>query len=374
MVKENALLIGVKLPSDPINRVMSSLDELKELSITAGASVVDSIIQQRKEIDSKYYIGKGKVEEIKYFYKNEKKNDLIIFNHESTPSQIRNLEKELKMKVITRTELILDIFSLHAKSGISMLQVELALLKYQLPRITGKGTSMSRPGGGIGTRGPGEQQLELDRRLIMKKIHLIGNRLKHIELERSIQRKNRVENEFKSALIGYTNSGKSTLLNRLTKSNVQVEDQLFVTLDTTTRKLWLGFINGKSAHSVITDTVGFIQDLPHDLIESFKSTLEDTIQADLLIHIIDISTDFSYKKKVVEKTIFELGANNIPLILCFNKIDRLSEEEVLNIRLQYPEALYISAKENLNINFLKEKLKEFYILKYNNNVIKPLFS
>ena len=282
-MKENALLVGVLLPFDSSSGLNESLDELKELARTAGAFVTDTIIQRKKEIDPKYFIGKGKVSQIKSNYPEK---SLVIFNHELSPTQIRNLEKVLELKVITRTELILDIFALHARSNLSKLQVELAQLSYELPRVMGKGLLLSRLGGGIGTRGPGEQQLELDRRLIQRKIFVIKKKLESFDKGRKEQRKSRSDGKFKIAIIGYTNSGKSTLLRRLTKADVLIEDKLFATLDTTTRKLWLGIIDGKPAQAVITDTVGFIRDIPHGLIESFKSTLEDTTGADLLLHVI----------------------------------------------------------------------------------------
>ncbi len=360
-MKENAVLLGVQLPFDSYERLSESLQELKELSKTAGAVVIDTLIQQRKDIDSKYYIGKGKVEEIKSFYSG-KNVTLAVFNHELTPTQIRNLEKELNLKVITRTELILDIFALHARTKISKLQVELAQLSYELPRISGKGIWLSRLGGGIGTRGPGEQQLELDRRLIQRKIYLIRKKLKEAEKERQEQRKNRSSNEFKIAIVGYTNSGKSSLLKRLTKADVLIEDQLFATLDTTTRKIWLGYRDNKPVYAVITDTVGFIRDLPHGLIESFKSTLEDTLQADLLIHIIDISThDFTEKKEVIKNTLTEIGASAIPVLNCFNKIDLLPEKKILEYRLLNPESIFISARDDINIDILKKKILNYYL-------------
>lgn len=357
---ENAVLIGVLLPFDSFFRINESLEELRELSETAGAFVLDTIIQKRKGIDPKYFIGKGKVEEIKLKY-TVKGVTLLILDHELSPTQIRNLEKALDLKIITRTELILDIFALHASSNLSRLQVELAQLLYELPRITGKGLSMSRLGGGIGTRGPGEQQLELDRRLIQRKIFIIKKKLELFDKGRKEQRKSRVEGEFKIAIIGYTNSGKSTLLRRLTRADVLVENKLFATLDTTTRKLWLGIVDGKTAKAVITDTVGFIRDIPHGLIESFKSTLEDTVIADLLIHLIDISShDFNEKQEVVKNTLSEIGAFSIPVVDCYNKIDLLTPEKLLEFRLNYPDRLYISAEKNMNIDILLNIIKQYY--------------
>ena len=358
--KERALLTAVRFPETDPGDAVSSLEELVELAETAGAKVLDSLIQNRKVPDTKYFVGKGKVEEIKSFYRDEEKPDVVVFNHELAPTQIRNLEKELACKVITRTELILDIFALHARTKTSKLQVELAQLQYELPRITGKGVEMSRLGGGIGTRGPGEQQLELDRRLIQKKIHVIRGKLKEIDRERAVQRKNRGEREFKVGIIGYTNAGKSTLLNRLTKSDALAEDKLFATLDTTTRKLWLGNReDGTPVNAVITDTVGFIRDIPHGLIESFRSTLADTVEADLLLHVLDISSkDFLSKKAVVEQTLDEIGAPDVPLVLCFNKTDRLRDEELLDRRLEYPGAFFLSALNGDGLDALKKRIRE----------------
>ncbi len=361
-MKENAILIGVRFPDEPLFQIMESLDELKELSETAGAAVLDTVIQNRKEIDPKYFIGKGKVLELKSGYSN-KDVSVLIFNNELSPTQIRNLENELKLKVITRTELILDIFALHARTNISKLQVELAQAVYELPRITGKGTMLSRLGGGIGTRGPGEQQLEFDRRILQRKIYIIKKKLLLISRGKQEQRKKRQSDEFKIAIIGYTNSGKSTLLRRLTKADVLIENKLFATLDTTTRKLWMGNEDGKSkpSHAVITDTVGFIRELPHGLIESFKSTLEDTVGADLLIHVIDISKkSFIQKQEIVRNTLYEIGASSIPVLNCYNKIDLIPPENLLDYRLQYPSDIFISAANNLNIDILYNKIRQYY--------------
>jgi GTPase len=361
MQKENALLISVRLPGHSLEEVTESFDELKELAQTAGANIADCIVQQRNHIDPKYFIGKGKVDEIKQLYINNYHLNLIIFNQELSLTQIRNLEKELGLKVITRTELIMDIFAVHAKTKTAKLQVELAQMEYELPRVTGKGIMMSRLGGGIGTRGPGEKQLEYDRRYIQKRIYLIRKKLEQLEITRQEQRKNRLENEFKIAIIGYTNSGKSTLLNTLTSADVPAEDKLFATLDTITRKLWLGIENNRSVYAVITDTVGFIRDIPHSLIESFHSTLADTLQADLLLHIIDISAmDFIRKNQVVLNTLKDIGADGIPVLICFNKIDLLSEEEIFSVRMKFPDAIFISAAGRQNIEILKSCLLTYY--------------
>ena len=360
MLNEKALLVGVKFPGDSQEMVMGSLLELEELTKTAGAKVVDIIVQSRQNIDPKFYIGKGKVEEIRNFYDGEDKIDVLILNHEPSPGQIMNIETGLNIKVITRTELIMDIFAIHAKTKSAKLQVELAQLNYQLPRLTGKGASMSRLGGGIGTRGPGEQKLEIDKRAIRRKIFLIKEKLKGISLEMQTRRKSRQMNEKKVGIVGYTNSGKSSLLNRLTNSDVHTEDKLFATLDTTTRKLWIN----DQLSVVITDTVGFIRDIPHGLIESFKSTFEDTLYSDFLIHLVDASApDFIEKIAVVEKVLAEISKVKIPMILCFNKIDKLSVEELIDFRLKYPQANFISVKDDKNIDALKETISQHFALK-----------
>ncbi len=353
-IKEKAILISLRLPWVSMDECSASLEELSELAKTAGASVVDMIIQNRNTIDPKYYIGKGKIGEIREFYADEA-IDLAIFDNELAPAQARNIEKAVSMRVITRTELIMDIFAIRAKTQTSRLQVELAQLKYLLPRIIGgKGLTMSRIEGGIGMRGPGEKQLETDRRYIKRRIYLIEQKLKKIDKVKTTQRKKRME-EFKIAIVGYTNSGKSTLLNRLVKSEVFAENRLFATLDTTTRKLWLG----DGINVVITDTVGFIGNLPTGLIESFKSTLADTINADLLIHLADISSPYYQDQiQVVETTTREIGADKIPVLLCFNKIDRINAESLLETRRIYPDAIFISAKDGTYIENLKERLKD----------------
>jgi GTPase len=373
MQKENALIISIKLPGNSLDDITASLEELKELASTAGAHIIDCINQNRNRIDPKYFIGKGKVDELKEQYLSKFQVQLLIFNQELSLTQIRNLEKELNIKVITRTELILDIFAIHAKTKTAKLQVELAQLEYELPRMAGKGIMMSRLGGGIGTRGPGEKQLELDKRYIQKQIYLNRKKLEQIEKTSIEQRKNRLENEFKIAIVGYTNSGKSTLLNNLTRSRALVEDKLFATLDTTTRKIWLGIENYQPVYAVITDTVGFIRDIPHSLIKSFQSTLADTLQADLLVHVIDISaTNFPKKINIVQNTLAEIGASQIPVISCFNKIDLVNEEDALAVRMEFPEAIFISAVKGLNIEVLKSKMLALFSQKYSKAVPESL--
>lgn len=352
MEKENVVLIGVLFPSSHSLSQQNSLSELKELAKTADAKVLDILTQSRMKPDVRTFIGRGKAEEIANFYSKEKV-DLLIINHDISPTQVRNLEEITGLRTITRTELILDIFARHASSTISRLQVELAQQQYRLPRLIGKGKSMSRTLGGIGLRGPGETQLETDRRHIRRRITTIKRKLKEIAQIKETQVKSR-QKEFKIAIVGYTNAGKSTLLNALVKSDVLAENKLFATLETTTRRLWLE----QGVQVLLTDTVGFIQDLPHLLIESFKSTLKDTLNADLILHLADASSNYGSKILVVEQTLHEIGAANIPSLLCFNKIDCLQTRELLDLKYSYPNALFLSATKKENLEILKEIIKK----------------
>ncbi|MGC8764666.1 MAG: GTPase HflX [Brevinematia bacterium] len=349
-----AILIALRNLYTDFYEVKDSLLELEKLAKTLDIEVVEKIIQSRKDPDPKYFIGAGKLKEIQSKYK-EIEELYLIFNNEISPVQARNIEKESGFKVKTRTEIILDIFSQHARSPSSKIQVELAKLEYQLPRIIGRGTELSRLGGRIGTRGPGEQKLEIERRYIRDRIHSLKDKLKEIEREKNTQRKKRLKNSFKIAIAGYTNSGKSSLLKLLTKANVQIEDRLFSTLDTTTKRLWLG----DGINVVITDTVGFIKDIPHYLIESFKSTLLDTVNADLVIHLVDASdSNFLEKIKVVDNTLEELGVSNEKVLMCFNKIDMLDDGKINKLKETFKESIFISAKENTGIESLKERIKK----------------
>ena len=345
------MLAAVRLPGTDDDEFDSSLQELSELAVTAGFILAGTVVQSREQPDVTCFMGKGKLEELRADY--AEAADAIIFNHELSPSQIRNVERETGLRALTRTEVILDIFAIHAKTRASKLQVEMASLTYQMPRIIGKGIEMSRIEGGIGMKGPGEQQLELDRRKIRFRLSAIKRELKIVSRERENQRKRRKGGDPKIAIVGYTNSGKSTLLNRLTNQSVAAENKLFVTLDTTTRKIWLG----GNEYAAITDTVGFIRDIPHGLIESFKSTFEDTMIADLLIHVVDLSApDFEEKRRVAEKAFLETGSSSIPEILVFNKIDRVSEEEIRRTGIKYPGAMFVSAAEKTGLEELREAI------------------
>jgi len=312
-------LIGVDLPSRDHKVPLSySLEELERLAKTAGANVVKKYSQQVKNVTPATLMGRGKVEEIQSSLQ-ELGADLVIVDEDLTPAQQRNLEAAFKVRVIDRSQLILDIFAQRARSNEGKLQVELAQLEYLLPRLTRQWTHLSRLGGGIGTRGPGETQLEVDRRRIRERIGNLKRRLKIVERTRTLQRKERDEVPFATvALVGYTNAGKSTLMNTLTRAGVFVEDKLFATLDPTTRALRLP--NGDKV--MLVDTVGFINKIPHSLIEAFKSTLEEVRSADLLLHLVDMANPlYDEQIQVIEKVLGEIGAGEIPAVLVPNKID-----------------------------------------------------
>jgi GTP-binding protein HflX len=321
--KERAILVGVELPSNKHTiSLEDSLEELERLAQTAGADVAQKFTQQLRSITPATLVGRGKVEEI-HASVNQLHPDLVIFDEDLTPAQQRNLEATFKVRVIDRSQLILDIFAQRARSNEGKLQVELAQLEYLLPRLTRQWTHLSRLGGGIGTRGPGETQLEVDRRRIREKISYLKRRLKIVERTRSLQRKERGAVPFATvALVGYTNAGKSTLMNALTRAGVLVEDKLFATLDPTLRSLRLP--NGDKI--MIADTVGFINKIPHSLVDAFKSTLEEVMSADLLLHLADMSSPLVDEQiGVIEEVLREIGAGEIPTIIVPNKIDLLPE-------------------------------------------------
>ena len=391
---EAAILVGLITQSQDERKTNEYLDELEFLAHTAGAKVVKRFTQ-RIEPNKVTYVGKGKLEEIHKYIEEEDEAEreigMVIFDDELSAKQIRNIEGVLKVKILDRTSLILDIFAMRAQTANAKTQVELAQYKYMLPRLQRLWTHLERQGGGsgsgkggsVGLRGPGETQLEMDRRIILNRMSLLKERLAEIDRQKITQRKNRSE-LIRVALVGYTNVGKSTLMNLIAKSEVFAENKLFATLDTTVRKVIIG-----NLPFLLTDTVGFIRKLPTDLVDSFKSTLDEVREADLLIHVVDIShPDFEEQINVVEKTIAELGASEKPSVILFNKIDTYSyikkDEDDLtpktkeNISLQElmntwmaklnDNCFFISAKEKTNLDELKEKLynrvRELHVQKY----------
>ena len=333
----------------------SCLDELGDLAKTAGAEVVGRLIQKREAINRATYLGKGKIDELKNYIEMVEATG-IICDDELSQNQIRNLENTLDTKVMNRTLLILDIFAQRASSAEGKVQVELAQLKYNLAHLTGRGKEMSRLGGGIGTRGPGEKKLETDRRNISDRIADLNRELKEIERHRGVLREKRIETGVPViALVGYTNAGKSTLLNTLTGAGVLAEDKLFATLDTTTRAVE----TESGAKYLFTDTVGFIQKLPHHLIKAFKATLEEAKYADILVHVVDASNPKRNEQmNTVYRTLKELGADNKPVITVYNKIDKENVEKPLFTDKMALETISISAKKGLNIDTLLEKTEE----------------
>ena len=316
-----------------------SIDELALLADTAGAVVADKLLQRRGTIHPATFLGKGKVEELKQLA-DMRDAALIIFDDDLSPAQVKNLENLLQRKVIDRSELILDIFARRARSRESRLQVELAQLEYTLPRLTGMWKHLERQAGGIGTRGPGETQLETDRRMVREKIARLKRELESVERERETQRSRR-RREFRAALVGYTNAGKSTLFNTLTRAGVFVENRLFATLDSTTRQL----VSPERDMALVTDTVGFIRKLPHHLVASFHSTLVEAVEADVLLHITDAADPDFVRHITAVDTVLDkiLKEPRPPRIMVFNKADRLTEDQAASLRINHPGALIVSA-------------------------------
>jgi len=359
MAKEKALLVfisftqRIKSISSASGHSMSideNISELTNLTVSAGAEVMQVLNYRQVKPNPKYFISTGRLEIIKNII-SENEVDLIIFDDEITPTQQRNLQRKLDIGVVDRTALILDIFAQRARSREGKLQVELAQLNYLLPRLIGRGIELSRLGGGIGTRGPGETQLEVDRRTIRKKISILENKIEQISIQRDTQRKSRNDNIFQVALVGYTNSGKSTLLNTLTKSDVEAKNMLFSTLDSTTRKLMLDV----KPDVLLTDTVGFIEKLPHQLIAAFKSTLEEVKISDLLLLIVDISnTGFESNILSVKKVLKDIEVWGK---LVFNKIDKVEKVLLESLRLKYRDCIFISALKSKGLEDLRESIK-----------------
>ena len=364
---ETAVLVGLITKDQDENKTKEYLDELEFLADTAGAVTVRRFTQRLNGPSSVTYVGQGKLEEIRQFIKDEEDNErevgMVIFDDELSAKQIRNIEKELKVKILDRTSLILDIFAMRAQTAEAKTQVELAQHRYMLPRLQRLWTHLERQGGGsgsgggkgsVGLRGPGETQLEMDRRIILQRITLLKQRLLEIDKQKTTQRKIRGR-LIRVALVGYTNVGKSTIMNLLSKSEVFAENKLFATLDTTVRKMVID-----NLPFLIADTVGFIRKLPTDLVDSFKSTLDEVREADLLLHVVDIShPDFEEQIKVVEKTLSDLGCADKPSMIVFNKIDAYSWTE------KEPDDLTPETKENISL----ESLKKTWMARMNDNCI-----
>ncbi len=349
---ERAMLVGLATRMERREHVEEFLDELQQLTESAGAVVVDRMLQERVSPDPATFIGSGKVEELASRTE-ELAVDLVVFDDDLSAVQVRNLERVVKCKIVDRSGIILAIFARRARTSEAKVQVELAQLEYMLPRLTRQWTHLSRVVGGVGTRGPGETQIETDRRAIRSRISHLRDRLKEIQKERSVQRKGR--DKFpRVALVGYTNAGKSTMLNWFTNAGVLVEDRLFATLDATVRMVELS-----PAHRILlSDTVGFIRKLPHQLVASFKSTLDEATEADMLLHVVDISHPaFEEQISVVNETLEEIGASGKPTVIVFNKIDRLPDRSAVPFLTErHPHAVFVSAWRGINMSGLRSEI------------------
>ena len=379
--EELAVLVGLVQKDQDEVRVNEYLDELAFLAETAGAKTVKRFTQKLQHPDSRSFVGKGKLEEIKKFIQLRGNISVVIFDDELTGSQIQNIEKELNVKTIDRSDLILDIFASRAKTAQAKTQVELAQYQYLLPRLKGMWKHLERQGGGVGTRGPGETEIETDRRIVKDKISLLRQRLREIDKQAFTQRKERGE-FIRVALVGYTNVGKSTIMTLLSKSEVFAENKLFATLDTTTRKVVF-----EQTPFLLSDTVGFIRKLPHHLVESFKSTLDEVREADVLLHVVDIShPQYEDQLNVVNKTLAEIGCGEKPAITVFNKMDlyeknvfdewledEVKQEMLKDLQQRWEtetkgNCVFVSAVERMNIDKLRQrilyKVRALYRIRY----------
>ncbi len=374
--KERAVLVGIYGDTTDKELAEEHLEELELLTDTAGGVTVDKILQFRKRPDVSTYIGKGKLHEVSQKMK-ASSADMVIFDDDLSPTQVRNIERATESKVLDRSGLILDIFASRAKTSAAKTQVELAQLQYLLPRLTRFWTHLSRQKGGvgtkggIGTKGPGETQIETDRRIIGRRIASLKEKLEKLDLQRKVQRQGRAES-LRVALVGYTNAGKSSLMNAITETSVLTEDRLFATLDSTVRRFQVG-----QEDVLLSDTVGFIRKLPHNLVESFKSTLDEIREADLLLHVVDVSSPM--KKEYIQTvydTLKELEADNKPEILVFNKVDLVSSpEELAEIRQDYPGSVMVSATRGIGLEEIyaeiKKKVERNYIYR---KIVVPIYN
>jgi GTPase len=351
VVRQRALLIGTGTGARSVDEAEASLSELGRLTDTAGAEPVDAVLQRRASPDPATYIGSGKADELRAVA-DALDVDVVVFDDELTPAQQRNLEKKFGRDVVDRVALILDIFAQHAHSQEGMVQVELAQLRYRLPRLRGRGIELSQQAGGIGTRGPGETQLEVDRRRIQRRMNKLEAELERLAKTRATQRKARRRRELPTvSLVGYTNAGKSTLLNRLTRADALVEDRLFSTLDPTTRRLRLP--GGEVA--LLSDTVGFVRRLPHQLVEAFRSTLEEVAQVDMLLHVVDAGApDAEHQVEAVREVLRDIGAADRPELLVVNKVDLADPGVVDDLLSTHAEAIPVSAASGEGVEKLEE--------------------
>jgi GTPase len=363
--KDHAILVGVSLPNISAWEAEDSLDELSRLADTANLTVLDRVVQNRRSVDSAHYLGKGKIGEIKSLARDLGAH-MIIFDNDLSPSQMRNIEKMTDMRILDRSALILDIFSRHARTHTAQLQVELAQLNYLMPRLTGQWTHLSRQAGGgairgmgsAGVRGPGETQLETDRRQLRRRATGLSKKLARISRQMATSRKRR-DDTFKVALVGYTNAGKSTLMRHLSDADILVRDQLFATLDSTTRAVQL---DGRQP-ILLTDTVGFIKRLPHHLFASFRATLEEAIEADLLLHVVDMShPHYESQVETVKNVLLNLGLESKSTVTVYNKIDNLDPGEgggLLRSFSGLADTVAISAQTGVGVDILKEKIRYY---------------